>query len=65
MTNHIHLIAEPADDAMVLSELMKRVNGRQSAYVNKLEGRSGSLWEGRYKASPIQKDTYLLPVYDT
>ena len=60
MTNHIHLIAEPADDAIALSALMKRVNGRQSAYVNKLEGRSGSLWEGRYKASPIQKDQYLL-----
>ncbi len=39
---------------------MKRVNGRQTAYVNKLEGRSGSLWEGRYKASAIQKDQYLL-----
>lgn len=60
MTNHIHIIAEPPDDAMTLSTLMKRVNGRQSAYVNKLEGRSGSLWEGRYKASPIQKDEYLL-----
>tara|TARA_R110002074_G_C12401303_1_gene654175 strand:- start:166 stop:861 length:696 start_codon:yes stop_codon:yes gene_type:complete len=60
MTNHIHIIAEPAEDAMSLSKLMKRVNGRQSAYVNKLEGRSGSLWEGRYKASPIQKDEYLL-----
>jgi len=60
MTNHIHIIAEPPNDAMTLSTLMKRVNGRQSAYVNKLEGRSGSLWEGRYKASPIQKDEYLL-----
>ena len=41
MTNHIHLIVEPAADAMTLSVLMKRVNGRQSAYVNKLEGRTG------------------------
>ena len=60
MTNHIHIVAEPQDDAMTLSTLMKRVNGRQAAYVNKLEGRSGSLWEGRYKASPIQKEAYLL-----
>ena len=60
MTNHIHVIAEPADDAMTLSELMKRANGRQAAYVNRLEGRSGALWEGRYKASPIQQDSYLL-----
>ncbi len=60
MTNHIHIIAEPGNDAMTLSTLMKRVNGRQAAYVNKLEGRSGALWAGRYKASPIQKDGYLL-----
>ncbi|MCW8831384.1 MAG: transposase, partial [Gammaproteobacteria bacterium] len=31
-----------------------------TAYVNKLEKRTGSLWEGRYKASPIQRDEYLL-----
>jgi len=60
MTNHIHVIVEPGDDARAVSEMMKRVNGRQAAYVNKLEGRSGALWEGRYKASPIQRDEYLL-----
>jgi putative transposase len=60
MTNHIHLIVDPGDEPRSLSLLMKRVNGRQTAYVNKVEGRSGSLWEGRYKASPIQMDNYLL-----
>lgn len=63
MTNHIHLIVGLGEDPMQLSTLMKRVNGRQSAYVNKLEGRSGALWEGRYKASPIQKECYLLACY--
>ena len=60
MTNHIHIIVEPGNDPMTISLLMKRVNGRQTAMVNKLEGRTGSLWEGRYKASPIQKDAYLI-----
>ena len=60
MSNHIHIVAEPGKDAMTLSTLMKMVNGRQAAYINKLEGRSGSIWEGRYKASPIQRDSYLL-----
>jgi len=60
MTNHIHLIIEPGDDARSVSELMKRLAGRQAAFVNKQEGRSGALWEGRFKASPIQRDTYLL-----
>ena len=60
MTNHIHLIVEPTGDPATISALMKRVNGRQTALVNKLEKRSGTLWEGRFKASPIQVETYLL-----
>jgi putative transposase len=60
MTNHIHLIVEPGDDTHTVSELMKRLAGRQAAFVNKQEGRSGALWEGRFKASPIQRDNYLL-----
>lgn len=61
MTNHVHLIVEPGDDAKTISELMKRLAGRQSALVNKLEKRTGSLWDGRFKASPIQRDEYMLP----
>lgn len=60
MTNHIHLLVEPGDDPSTLSQLMKRINGRQAAYVNTLEGRSGALWEGRFKASPVQSELYLL-----
>ena len=60
MTNHIHLVVEPGDEAGSISQLMKRLAGRQTAYVNKLENRSGSLWEGRFKASAIQRDCYLL-----
>lgn len=60
MTNHIHLVLEPGDDTRTVSELMKRLAGRQSAYVNKLEKRTGSLWEGRFKVSAIQKSEYLL-----
>jgi len=60
MTNHIHLIVEPAEDAFSVSELMKRLAARQTRYANKLENRTGSLWEGRYKISPIQRDEYLL-----
>lgn len=60
MTNHIHLIVEPGDDPSTLSELMKRLAGKQTRWVNRLERRSGSLWEGRFKASPIDRDNYLL-----
>jgi putative transposase len=60
MTNHIHLIIDPGDDEKNLAILMKRVAGRQTRYVNKLEKRTGSLWEGRYKSSPICTNEYLL-----
>ena len=39
---------------------MKRVAGRQTRYLNKLEKRTGSLWEGRFKSSTISADEYLL-----
>jgi len=60
MSNHIHLIVDPGDDSANLGLLMKRLAARQTRLVNKLERRSGSLWEGRYKSSPIETDSYLL-----
>ena len=60
MTNHVHLIIDPGIDAHNLAMLMKRIAGRQTRHVNKLENRSGTLWEGRYKSSPISTDEYLL-----
>ncbi len=60
MSNHIHLIVEPSDDVARLGNLMKRLSGRQTRYVNRLKSRSGTLWESRYKSSSIQTDQYLL-----
>ena len=59
VTNHVHLIVDPGKNPESLSLLMKRVAGRQTRYVNKLEDRSGSLWEGRYKSSIISAREYL------
>ncbi len=59
MTNHVHLLVAPSDQ-MGFGLLMKRVAGRQTRYRNKLEGRSGTLWEGRYKSSLVEADQYLL-----
>lgn len=60
MTNHVHLIVDPKDNPENLSLLMKKLSSKQTRYVNKLEGRTGTLWESRYKSSPIQTDAYLL-----
>jgi len=60
MTNHVHLIIQPNAKSEGLSHLMKRLSGRQTRYVNRLEKRSGSLWEGRFKSCPIETEAYLL-----
>jgi len=39
---------------------MKGLAGRMTRYRNRLEGRSGTLWESRYKSSVVERDTYLL-----
>ena len=60
MTNHVHLIVDPGDNPDAIGKLMKRVAGRQTRYVNRLEDRTGTLWEGRFKSSPIDNNRYLL-----
>ncbi len=60
MTNHVHLIIDPGENVHNLAQLMKRVAGRQTRYINKKETRTGSLWEGRYKSSPVSTNEYLL-----
>lgn len=59
MTNHVHLIATPSTaDALALV-----IQGLGRQYVrqfNRRHGRTGTLWEGRYRASIIQQDRYLL-----
>ncbi|SDU16346.1 putative transposase [Pseudomonas pohangensis] len=60
MTNHVHLLLAPGDSVAGLGQLMKALAARATRYRNRLEGRSGTLWESRYKSSVVQTDTYLL-----
>ena len=58
MTNHIHLLATP-ETAHALPRAMRDVNWRYSRHVNATQSRTGSLWEGRYKASVIEAEDYF------
>lgn len=58
MTNRVHLVVQANDNVTVIPQLMKRLVGRQTRFLNALEKRSGSLWKGRYKISPIDTDAY-------
>lgn len=60
MTNHVHLIVDPGDDALRLSRLMQRLAARHTIRMNKQLSRTGTVWEGRFHCSPIETDRYLL-----
>lgn len=62
MTNHFHLLATPPQ-ANSLSKLMQSLGRQYVRYFNDRHGRSGSLWEDRYKAAIVNTDSYLLAVY--
>jgi putative transposase len=42
---------------------MQSLGRRYVQYVNRFYRRTGSLWEGRYKSSLVQLETYLLACY--
>jgi len=58
MTNHYHLIVETPEKN--LSKIMHFVNGSYTTYLNIKRKRTGHLFQGRYKAILVDKDSYLL-----
>ena len=62
MTNHTHLLVTP-EEKMSLPQMMQAMGREYVQPTNKIQGRTGTLWEGRYKASPVQDDEYLLTCY--
>ena len=59
MGNHFHLLATP-QTAEGLAQMMQAVGRRYVRYFNDRQGRSGTLWEGRFKSTLIQTEHYLL-----
>jgi len=59
MTNHVHLLVTPQTETGT-AKLMQALGRRYVQYINRSYRRTGSLWEGRYKSSVIQAETYLL-----
>ena len=58
MTNHVHLLMTP-EEAEGISRVMHSVGRRYVQYINFEYQRSGTLWEGRHKASLIDAEAYL------
>jgi len=59
MTNHIHFLVTPQDRQGV-SQMMQHIGRRYVPYINHTYGTSGSIWEGRFKASLVHDEDYLL-----
>jgi len=62
MTNHVHLLMTPGVGGSI-AKVMQSVGRRYVQYINWTYQRTGTLWEGRYKACPIESERYLLTCY--
>lgn len=59
MTNHVHLLVTPAA-ADSVPRTMQSLGRRYVRYINATYRRTGTLWEGRYRAAPIDSAAYFL-----
>lgn len=62
MTNHVHLLAMPRRKASI-GRSLQHLGRHYVGYINCIRGRTGTLWEGRYKASVVDSERYLLSCY--
>lgn len=62
MTNHVHLLLTP-ERAESIGKVLQSVGRRYVQYFNYAQKRTGTLWEGRYKATVIDSERYLLTCY--
>src|SRR4051812_3429034 len=52
MTNHVHLLATPMETGS-LCRSIQTLGRRYVPYFNHRYGRTGTLWEGRYRSCPV------------
>ena len=62
MTNHTHLLMTPRDVG-ALSRFMHTFSRNYVGMFNARHGRTGTLWEGRYKACLVDSERYSLACY--
>lgn len=62
MTNHVHLLLTPEFETSI-GKTIQSVGRYYVQYFNYHYTRTGTLWEGRYKATLIDSENYLLICY--
>jgi putative transposase len=58
MTNHVHLLVQVDD--VPLSRIMQNISFRYTRWFNWKHGKSGHLFQGRFKAVVVDSDEYLI-----
>ena len=58
MSNHSHLLLETPDANLATG--MRQLNGVYTQRFNRAHGRVGHVFQGRYKAVLVERDSYLL-----
>ena len=59
MDNHLHLLLTPNKGGGVPT-MMQAIGRSYVRVFNQIHGRTGTLWEGRYRSTLVQSDRYLL-----
>ena len=59
MTNHVHLLVTPSDE-QVCSTFMRELGRSYVPYFNNRYGRTGTLWEGRFRSCLVESPEYVL-----
>jgi REP-associated tyrosine transposase len=62
MTNHMHLLLTPSY-ADACTELMHGISSRYAHYFNRKHGRTGTLWDGRFRSCLVESASYVLACY--
>lgn len=62
MTNHVHLLLTPKT-AQGIAKAIQMLGRYYVQYFNYTYGRTGTLWEGRYKSTLVDSEHYLLTCY--
>lgn len=59
MTNHVHLLVTPSDESGP-ARMMQSLGRSYVRYFNERYKRTGTLWEGRYRSTIVDSESYLL-----
>ena len=62
MTNHVHLLCTPKSENSI-SQMMQSLGRQYVRYFNDKYERTGTLWEGRFKSSLVDAESYLFELY--